>query len=168
MSIKYRKLGDRHSVAAMHDPNEIPRVQQSARDECDINNIMLKYRNGGEIQHINAAQARFGDFSSGQDYTDAYTAIANAEHAFSELPAYIRDMFGNNAETFLYKLEEPGFLEKLEALGVYDAEAGPVHRPIKSAPVLDEEPAPGGPEVPREASDNEAKPPQPNPITGGE
>lgn len=131
-----------------HDPEERSRTKQSEAAACDINNIMLKYRNGGELQHINKALAHFGDFSTGQDFTDAYTSIAQAEHAFAELPAHIRDEFGNNPEAFLYKMQDADFVKRLEEMGAYDPEAGVVQNTLKSETVLDTEPEAGSVEVP--------------------
>jgi len=126
----------RERVYHSHDQDEVPMVKQSEAAACDINNIMKKYELGGEIQHINKAVARYGDFSTGQDFTQAYTAVAQAEAAFDALPAHIRDKFGNNPEVFLYKMEDPEFRKQLELDGVYDPEAGPNHEPMKSDAVL--------------------------------
>lgn len=94
------KGNKRTRVIMERDPLELVYTKQSMKNECDINKIMEKYRNGGEIQHVNRAQAQYGDFSSGVDFTRAYTAIAKAEGAFAELPAHIRDLFGNDPEVF--------------------------------------------------------------------
>lgn len=155
------------------NPNEVPLVKQSETAACDINRIMEKYRNGGELQHINKAQGQYGDFSSGLDFTEAYTAIAKAENAFYDLPAHVRDRMGNNPEVFLYKMEDPDFQKEMSDLGVYDQEAGPILTEPKSAAALDPVPTPGGPEIPGETPHSEAKLPQPatkdsSPIQGGE
>lgn len=151
---------------------EPPLTIQSAKDECDINQIMNRYRLGGEINHVNRAQAHYGDFSSGQDFTTAYTRIANAEQAFAELPAHIRDMFGNDPEAFLYKMEDPEFRKKLEEENVFDQEVGPIANELKRAPILDKVKETGDTQTSRETSDSEAKSTQPAPseskIQGGE
>ena len=156
-------------VTAAHDPREKSRTKQSESAACDINNIMKKYALGGEIQHVNRAQAHYGDFSSGQDFTDAYTAIAQAEAGFAELPAHIRDMFGNNPETFLYQLEDPEFRAKLVEAGVLDEEVGPIENQIKSAPVLDEKPEDRSVENAGKASTDTPELPKPDgSVQGGE
>ncbi len=155
----------RERYITWRDPNEEVRVKQSETDACDINKLMERYRNGGELQHINKAQAQYGDFSSGQSFTDAYTAIAKAENAFAELPAHIRDKMGNDPEVFLYKMEDPAFQKEMSDLGVYDLEAGPIQAIIKSPPILDAEPTPGSPEIPGQTPSSAAKPPQPDAVS---
>lgn len=103
---------------------------------------MEKYRNGGELQHINKAMAQFGDFSSAIDFSQALTSVAKAEAAFAALPAYARDMMGNDPEAFLYKMENPEFAKRFVALGLLDPEAGPVESEPKSVTVLEHKPAP--------------------------
>lgn len=145
------------------DPNEVPLTKQSERDACDINKLMERYRNGGEIQHINKALAQYGDFSSGLSYSEAYTAIAKSENAFAELPAYIRDKMGNDPEVFLHKMEDPAFQLEMSKLGVFDLEAGPIHTTPKSVTSLAPQPNPGSPEVPGTPPTSEAKSPQSDP-----
>ncbi len=152
----------RERVLFERNSNEVPLVKQSESDACDINKLMERYRNGGEIQHINRAQAQYGDFSSGQDFTDAYTAISKAERAFSELPAHIRDKFGNNPEVFLYKMEDPEVQLQMSKLGVFDPEAGPIQEIIKSSTVLDTLETDRNVAVSGPAPDGEAKLPQQN------
>lgn len=144
------------------NPEEPVRVKQSEKDACDINKLMERYRNGGEIDHINRAQGQYGDFSSGQSFTDAYTAISKAENAFAVLPAHIRDKFGNNPEVFLYKMEDPKVQKEMSDLGVFDPEAGPIVEEPKSAPILDPEPTPRSTPLSGTPPENEAKPPQPD------
>lgn len=154
------------------DPEHPGQTVQSQKDECDINKIMSRFALGGEINHINKAQAHYGDFSNALSFSDAYTAVANAEQAFAELPAHIRDLFGNDAEAFLYKLEDPEFVKKLEDLNVYDEEVGPIANKLKSAPVLDTQPKTGDGDASGTAPDSEAESPQSptgeSPIQGGE
>lgn len=140
----------RKRIRVKHDAGPVADypTQQSAKDECDINKIMERHRNGGELQHINKALAQYGDFSSGLDFTQAYTAIAKAEAAFAALPAYARDYMGNDPEVFLYKCAEPDFLALMEKEGLYDPEAGPVEHTPKSPPVLESQSASGNNQSP--------------------
>lgn len=131
------------------DPDEVPLVKESQRDETDINRIMARFKNGGELQHINKAMGQYGDFSSGEDFTAAYTAVAKAEAAFARLPAYARDMMGNDPEVFLHRCSDPEYLKKFERLELYDPEAGPIVEEPKSPPVLEQQPAAGVPDTTR-------------------
>ncbi len=168
----HRNIHSSKRVQRDLDPEHPGQTVQSAKDECDINKIMARFALGGEINHINKAQAHYGDFSNAQSFSDAYTAVANAEQAFAELPAHVRDMFGNDAEAFLYKLDDPSFVAELERLGIYDKEVGPIENELKSPPVLDKIPETGDAQTSGEAPDSEAKstqsPTSESPVQGGE
>lgn len=176
MSLKLKKnyplVNGRRRVQRDLDLADPGQTIQSAKDECDINKIMARFALGGEINHINRAQAHYGDFTNAVSFSDAYTAVANAEQAFAELPAHIRDLFGNDAEAFLYKLDDPEFVKKLEAAGVYDPEVGPIANQLKSTSVLDPVTQNRNLETSGPTSGGEAKSPHPpegkSPIQGGE
>ncbi len=139
----YAKLGDRTRQIMPYDQDEQVRVKQSQKDECDINKIMERYRNGGELQHINKVLGQYGDFSSGQDFSDACLHVAKAEAAFAELPAYARAAMGNDPKEFLHRMEDPEQLKKWEQLALYDPDAGPIVEPEPPKPA-EPEPSPEG------------------------
>lgn len=139
---KFMALGDRLIVTA-DGPAGLERVsmtKQCHKSECDINRIMAKYALGGEPIHINKAMAQYGDFSNAVEFSEALHNIAKAEAAFADLPVEIRDLMGNSAEVFMYRMEDPEWRAKFAELGAFDPEAGPIEEASKSAPVLEPEP----------------------------
>ena len=60
---RYRKF-DR---VQLHTP-EPTLTKQSFKEECDINNIMAKYRATGILSHVQAHQGRYQDLPSEIDY----------------------------------------------------------------------------------------------------
>jgi len=76
-------------------------AKQEFKAECDINNIMARYRATGVLPDLALAQnGRFLD-ATGLDYQDAMQTIANAQSVFNELPADLRYRFENNPGKFL-------------------------------------------------------------------
>lgn len=93
-------------------------VQQHMRDECDINIILARYQATGELTHIQQSAAQYGDFSEVLDFQSALHQIADAEAAFMELPAKIRDRFNNDPAQFINYATNPDNLEEMRELGL--------------------------------------------------
>lgn len=96
------------------------RTKQSFKKECDINQIMKKYRNTGIITPdiINSRNAVFGDVSSTMDYQDSVNYLATADKAFDSLPAETRTRFQNNPAELLTFLHEEGNRDEAIELGI--------------------------------------------------
>lgn len=93
-------------------------TKQSAKDECDINNILAQYKRTGIITHISSMQAQYLDLPSDVDYQASIEVVKTAEEAFSTLPAKVRDRFGNDPFQFLGALYDPDRRDEMEELGV--------------------------------------------------
>lgn len=101
------------------------RTHQSFSNECNINTIMGKYMRTGELTHVSAQLATYGDFTQTNDYTSARLQILAAEQSFLELPSKIRSAMGNDPAKLLTFLADPKNKEKAVELGLiepdYDA-----------------------------------------------
>jgi len=75
-------------------------TKQSFAQECDINTIMARYNNSGELPAINQRAPEYLDVT-GLDYQAAMEFTANARSLFQELPSAIRNRFGNDPAQFL-------------------------------------------------------------------
>lgn len=75
-------------------------VQQSQKDDTDINQIMAKYQKTGVLTHIQPGPSQFGE-ATGNDYLDAMMLIAEAKSKFNELPSSAREFFKNDPARFL-------------------------------------------------------------------
>lgn len=117
MAHKIMKFGDRMRVKQEigEDPGQ---VQQHMRDETDINNIMAKYARTGELRHVTSMAGEYGDFSSVPDYKTAMEHIMAADALFMELPAKVRDRFGNDPAKFIEFATDENNLEELRKLGL--------------------------------------------------
>lgn len=130
-------FGDPVSVSLSCGPG---RTKQSFVEECDVNNIMRRYERGQEITHVNPAQPRYFDASdTPADYLQACLVVRQAEGAFAQLPAAVRDRFANDPARLLSFLSDPGNRDEAQKLGLLREEA-PERAP--NAGVGDSSPAP--------------------------
>jgi len=125
------------SKSVSRDPHAIyfdePGVtQQSFKDECDINLIIDRARNGAAISHLNARVAQYGDFSSIPDYRSALDQVNRANGMFMELDAKVRERFANDPAKFLDFVQNPANSDELVRLGL--ATRKPVDTPLESNP----------------------------------
>lgn len=113
-------------------------TKQSCKDECDIHKILAQYKKTGILTHINSARPNYTDLPSSSDYQSALNTIIEAENVFSDLPAVVRDRFGNDPEKFLAAFADPKMREELTELGLLKRPPG-APEPVR---VRIDEPAP--------------------------
>lgn len=93
-------------------------TKQSFRDEADINVIMKRYAASGDLPGFNAAQGRYGDFSSVPDYHECLNRVREAEASFMRLPAEIRAKFAHDPGELLAAALDESRWPELEELGL--------------------------------------------------
>lgn len=125
------------------------RFQPQFVAECDINNIVAKYRKTGVVSHVNQARQRFGEFSQFAGLADAWEPVLQANSAFESLPAELRNKFGNSPKSFLAFIDDPDNFQECVALGIYDplpkdesVVTPPPAAPAPDAPPSDPSPSP--------------------------
>nr|QJB20722.1 MAG: internal scaffolding protein [Microvirus sp.] len=103
---------------------ELPsRTKQSFRDECDINNIMRRYETTGVIQHVAGSVPEFGDYISELDFQQSMNAVLEAQELFAQLPARVRDRFGNDPAQMLAFLGDEKNKDEAIKLGLVNPPA---------------------------------------------
>lgn len=110
-----RKRFDRESMVI--DTGRESHVQQQFIKECDINNILKRYRATGLMRQL-PGQPMYGDFSNIPDYQDALNTVIRAEEAFMRLPSDLRTRFDNDPQKFLDFVKDPANKEELYSLGL--------------------------------------------------
>lgn len=101
--------------------NEEPSMtQQQFKEECDINNIMRKYEQTGQITHINRKQGVYADLSNIKDYQEMLHTIHHAEEAFNTLPAEVRYKFRNDPTKLIAFLQDTSNREEAIKLGLIE------------------------------------------------
>lgn len=121
-------------------------TQQADAKDCDINVIMSRYMNTGQLPQL-TEEGRYGDFSQVTDFRTALEAVRAAEALFAEVPAKIRKEFDNDPAKFLEFVDDPNNKEKLYDMG------------LAQRPEVEPEPAPTPAPIPEPAPV-----PQPTPV----
>lgn len=78
---------------------DTPRTKQEFAEECDINNILAKFRKTGVVTHLAKHAPRYGDATL-TSYEEAMLTVAEANTMWEECPSHIRQEFGS-IEQFL-------------------------------------------------------------------
>lgn len=115
-----RNQFDRKALKKVRNPDAKCHVKQSFRDECDINNILSKYRKTGSISHLSRYGQTYGDVPA-VDFHTAMSLTVACQQEFDALPASIREEFSNNVAIYLEKLQDPQFKERAIELGLAEA-----------------------------------------------
>lgn len=99
-------------------------TKQSFKNECNINNIVARYKQTGVVNHQNPNKPIFGDATNIVSYTEAFNMVKNAEDAFMSLPAKVRKQFENDPAQFCDFAMNPENLRQMQEWGL--AEKAPV------------------------------------------
>lgn len=119
---------------------DVGRTKQSMKDECDINNILARYKNSGHLTHVSMHTGRYADVSEITDFRTAVDHVRAGEKFFQGLSAKVRARFDNDAAAFLDFIGDPRNLEEMRELGL-----APL---VEKEPAPEVEPAPSAPEEP--------------------
>ncbi|AXH74209.1 MAG: internal scaffolding protein [Microviridae sp.] len=99
-------------------------VQADAKD-LDINVIMSRYSQTGQLPRVNSAQPSYGDFTDVGDYRQCLERVSAAKEAFDHLPARVRKRFANDPAQFLEFVQDPKNAEEIEKLGLTKPKEAP-------------------------------------------
>lgn len=128
IKITKRDNGRSHRVQIF---NEMPsRTQQQFQDEVNVNSIMRKYRQTGQITHLNNKQGRYADLTSAPDYFESVNSIRMAQEAFDQLPSEIRNRFHNNPAEMLEFIHDPKNHDEGVKLGIFNPKLPPLTDPL--------------------------------------
>lgn len=106
-------------------------TQQQFQEQVNVNNIMKKYKQTGTITHIrNAQQGVYADMASLPSYQEAMQTIVNANAAFEEVPAHIRQRFSHDPHQFMQFLANPQNDEEAIKLGLKIRRPAPKPDPV--------------------------------------
>jgi len=94
------------------------RTRQSFKDQCDVNQIVNKWRKTGVIDHVSQFQGRYADYGDGADFQAAQERILATTNMFMTLPANIRSKFENDPSQFLDFITNEENLEEMKELGI--------------------------------------------------
>lgn len=105
---KIRKRYDEHKSKDYGFEFKKPSLtQQQFKAECDVNNILAKYKKSGLLTHINKHQGNFGDFTNVEDYKTSLEKVMKAQESFEHLPSELRNKFQNDPGNLISYLQDP-------------------------------------------------------------
>ncbi|WNK13751.1 MAG: internal scaffolding protein [Microvirus sp.] len=130
---------DEASVSSGLSCADLSLAVQDQRDEVDINTIVRRFGLTGELPSDVRAPV-YGDFTVVNDYQTALNAVLSAQAAFMEMPASVRERFGNDPQAFVEFCSDPVNGVEARKLGLLVPEAPealPVAVRVIPDPVVD-------------------------------
>lgn len=112
---------------AIEEGREKILVEQSHKDEVDINNIVARH-GADNVAAISQLQNWAFDDVVGNDFQESMNAIIKARDTFEQVPSRIRKEFDNDPAKFLDFVRNPDNQEQLYDWGL--AQRPPVVEPI--------------------------------------
>lgn len=112
-------------------PEGLTRTQQQFKDQCDVNNIIAKFKKTGSITHVRNAQTGvYADLTNLPDLQEAHQIVNSANAAFEAIPASIRQRFGHDPQQFINFLADPSNDDEAIKLGLKTLKTPPPQDPI--------------------------------------
>lgn len=118
--MQIKELRENGSLRIATINNEKSLTQQQFKAECDVNNIMKKYEQTGEIHHLNRSKGVYQDLSQFTNYQEMLHKVMDAEQAFDALPAETRKRFNNNPQELIEFLGDNKNKEEAIKLGLVE------------------------------------------------
>lgn len=94
------------------------RTQQQFAKDCNINNIIKKYKKTGVITHINTKTGVYADMTQMPNYQEALQTVIHGQTAFDQLPAELREKFKYNPQEMMDYLNDKRNDEEAIKLGL--------------------------------------------------
>lgn len=125
--------------------DEPSKTIQSDAVEADIKTILSRHGVTGIVEHLNAAELRYGDVTQFEDYADMMRQVKAAETAFMQLPGEVRKVFGDDVAKWLdsandglsddqvAKLQKLGFLDEAADGALTEVKADGTEVPVPPA-----------------------------------
>lgn len=113
-----RKNGRIVKVRTMN--TEPSRTQQQFKKDCDVNEIVAKFKRTGSITHIkNTQEGVYADLTTlPVDLQEARQIVLQAEQSFAAMPAQLRQRFGHDPKNLIEFLENPQNDDEAVKLGL--------------------------------------------------
>lgn len=117
------------------------RTKQSFREECDVNNVVAKYKRTGQLPALVKSNPAYGDFASVPSFQEALETVRKAESTFAALPAAVRQECFNDPATFLQRVRDPEWAQKHKLALPPQAKPIDASEPAKGAGKASKKPA---------------------------
>lgn len=108
------------------DCGEDTPTQQSFKDECDINVMLVKFSVTGQLPD-NVRVPQYIDFEETFDFHSSMNVIRAAQESFAAMPADVRERFNNDPGKFLEFANDASNYDEAVKMGLA------IKRPVKAA-----------------------------------
>lgn len=92
-------------------------TKQSLAENLDVNNIIRRYNKTGVLQKMTDFEGLYGQFDD-IDLREAIEKVEAAKNVFMEVPSQIRNLFENNAGSFIDYATNPANIQQLRDWGL--------------------------------------------------
>lgn len=114
MSVKNQRRRVQISFAG-----SLRRTKQAPRDEVNVNNIIRRHTRAGTLGRLlDRGPLQYGDVSGVKSYQDALHVVMQAQEAFAELPANLRQKFQNDPAVFVEFCSNKANKAEMRSLGL--------------------------------------------------
>jgi len=118
MATVRKAYGERIPVVVNIKPGS-GKTKQAFRSECDINNIMRRYKASGVLP-VNKGLGTYGDFANVGDFLECQNKVLEARKHFASLPSKVRGKFKNDVAGLLEFVQDPANRAEAVELGLID------------------------------------------------
>lgn len=95
-------------------------AQQHFAEECDVNNIVSRAIQTGDVSVFTASdRAHFYDTTVARDYAEAMALMDDVNDDFNSLPSQVREYFGHDVSNYLAFMSNPD-IDKAVELGLLE------------------------------------------------
>lgn len=108
------------------------KTKESFRDECDINNILRRFRDKGQVPTNVKTNPVYLDTSNIGDYQQSLNVVIKAKESFDSLPAKVKERFHNDPWSFLNFASDARNIQEMVSLGLA-VQAAPQGDTVKTA-----------------------------------
>ena len=114
--IKYERENGTIGLKSIND--EPSKTDQQYKDDCDVNEIIRRYKKDGIVPHVKNINAQFADVSDIPSLMEGIERIDAAKEEWLKVPASIRKKHGNSVVNFYNWLADPANQDEAVKLGL--------------------------------------------------
>jgi len=109
------------------------RAQQQFKDDCNVNNIIAKFKATGSVTHVrNTQEGVYTDLVNLPNLMEAQQVVIAASKAFEAVPSAIRQRFNHDPQLFIDFLSDEKNNEEAVKLGLKTRQQIPKPDPVVS------------------------------------
>lgn len=129
--VSYRK---NMSVKVSTINNDPSKTDQQWEKDCNVNNIMAKFAQTGQLHHTKSRPGVYADVSELGDFQTAMNTVTQAQRDFSQLPAALRERFNQSPASLVKFLSDPNNRDEAIKLGLIPTPISDQTVPVPTEP----------------------------------